>query len=115
MVDLVGKGTLELTQSDVKMADGKVYVRVGAKAVNVWHETMKKDKSGPKKHTYCVGLVRFCCHNNEAWSGCVGAYDCSSGFLGRLLQLMQAPGCPGPLSPWGLTDRWAERCAEEVV
>lgn len=81
-----GGGTILLNRDDVRIVGDKAEIKAGAKAKAIDRPATKKDAAAkaaklaancPGGKTYCIGLVEFCCQNDEAIGACVGVWDCS--------------------------------------
>jgi hypothetical protein len=78
-------GVLEVQSADVRVTEGSVMVRKGAKVTRVSLSPAARPSSsgvqgstaGCSGNTYCVGLAEFCCSNDELIGACIGAWDCS--------------------------------------
>lgn len=74
-----GGGSFEIAESDTKIEDDTLFVKVGAKAVNTTFPTKSDTASRDmtlQRDTYCIGLVLFRCSDGAVIGACIGAWDC---------------------------------------
>lgn len=82
-----GGGTVRVAATNVRAVGQGYEVKLKAKAEVVQRPQGHKPDANvvsanaaadcPNRQTYCVGLLEFCCDNDELIGPCIGVWDCS--------------------------------------
>ena len=86
-----GNGSIEIAAGDIRLVDGKVQVRSGAKALGISEPGAVDDRQRPTlpdvAHrcasgiTLCIGGVLICAGDFKVIGPCVGAWGASRAFV----------------------------------